>query len=147
MKQLVRVRKINEDGSAQVMYVRQSACSGDCHKCSGCGAATETLLLNAKNPIGAKPGELVTIVSATAPVLWAAVILYVLPVALFFGGYLAGELLWGKGAAVGCLAFAAGIALAVVYDRCVAGKQKTEYTITEFADNPRFFTEGENRLD
>ena len=39
MQQLVRVRQTHEDGTATVIHVRESACSGDCHKCSGCGAA------------------------------------------------------------------------------------------------------------
>ncbi len=145
MKQVVRVRRVHEDGTAQVVHTRQSACSGDCHKCSGCGAAQETLLLEAKNPIHAKPGELVTIESASAPVLLAAMVLYVLPVALFFGGYLAGALLWGKGALTGCLAFVLGILAAVAYDRFVARKQKTVYTITGYAELSR--QEEESGLD
>lgn len=135
MDQLVRVRKCNDDGTAQVIHVRQSACSGDCHKCSGCGAAKETILLTANNPIGAKPGELVNISSKSAPVLLAAAVLYLMPMALFFVGYIIGAACWEKGALAGCLAFALGIVLAVLYDRLVAKKQKTIYTITGYADN------------
>ena len=29
MEQLVRVQKLNADGTAQVLHIRQSACSGD----------------------------------------------------------------------------------------------------------------------
>ena len=39
MEQIVRVRRLLENGNAEVVHVRESACSGDCHKCSGCGAA------------------------------------------------------------------------------------------------------------
>ncbi|MBQ4600068.1 MAG: SoxR reducing system RseC family protein [Oscillospiraceae bacterium] len=133
MKQLVRVRKLNPDGTAQVLHIRQSACSGDCHKCSGCGAAQETLLFTAENPIGAKPGDLVNVSSDSGPVLAGAAVLYMLPVVLFFAGYLLGHLAWGMGALVGCLAFVLGIVVAVAYDRNVAKKQKTVYTIIEFA--------------
>lgn len=132
MEQLVRVRRLNEDGTAQVIHVRQSACSGDCHKCSGCGAAQETLILTAQNPIGAKPGELVVIRSESGPVLAAAAVLYMLPLALFFLGYALGAVLWQRGGLVGCLAFAAGIVLAAVYDRHMAKHKKTVYTITGF---------------
>ena len=38
MEQLVRVKETFDDGTATVIHVRESACSGDCHKCSGCGA-------------------------------------------------------------------------------------------------------------
>ena len=79
MEQLVRVRETHGDGTAAVIHVRESACSGDCHKCSGCGAAREAVLLTADNPIGARRGDLVKVESATAPVLKAAAVLYVLP--------------------------------------------------------------------
>ena len=62
--------------------------------------------------------------------LW---ILYMLPLALFFAGYVLGLMAWNQGGLVGCLAFVLGIALAVVYDRRVAAKNKTVYTITGFA--------------
>ena len=130
MEQLVRVQKINEDGTALVLHIRQSACSGDCHKCSGCGAVQQKMLLNAKNPIGAKPGDTVVVRAASGPVLAAAAMLYLLPVVLFFCGYLLGHLLWDRGAFLGLVGFTAGIAGAAVYDRCVAKKQETVYTIT-----------------
>ena len=132
MQQLVRVRQVHADGSATVIHVRESACSGDCHKCSGCGAAKEAFLLDAKNPIGAKPGDLVTIESETGPVLKAAVVMYMLPMVLFFAGYALGAV-WQQGPLVGCLAFVASIGLAVVYDRKVVKKQNLGYTITGFA--------------
>ena len=124
MEQLVRVQKCNDDGTAEVMHVRQSACSGDCHKCSGCGAAKETLMLSAQNPIGAKPGDMVIIQSGSGPVLAAAAMLYILPLILFITGYLMGEHLWQRGGLVGCMAFLLGIVLAGVYDRCIAKRKK-----------------------
>ena len=133
MEQLVRVTRTNDDGTAQVIHIRQSACSGDCHKCSGCGAVQQKLLLDARNPIGAQPGAMVIIRAESGPVLAAAAVLYMLPLLLFFLGYLAGQLLWQQGVLVGGCAFVAGIILAVVYDRCVIKKQKTVYTITGFA--------------
>ena len=132
MQQLVRVRQVHNDGTATVMHIRESACSGDCHKCSGCGAAKEAILLEAKNPIGAKPGDLVRVESATGPVLKAALVMYMLPMVLFFAGYAVGAAAFGRGALVGCLAFVAAIGLAVIYDRKVLKKQNTEYTITGF---------------
>ena len=129
MEQLVRVQKLNADGTAQVIHVRQSACSGDCHKCSGCGAAEQTVVLTARNPIAAKPGELVVIESASAPVLAAAAMLYLLPLALFFLGYLIGHAVWQGGPLTGGIFFLLGIGIAAAYDRLVVKKRKTEYTI------------------
>ena len=133
MQQLVRVRQTHEDGTATVIHVRESACSGDCHKCSGCGAAKEAILLEARNPIGAKPGDLVTIESESGPVLKAAAVMYMLPMVLFFAGYALGAALWQRGGLVGCLAFLTSIGLAVVHDRKVVKKQNTGYTIIRFA--------------
>lgn len=132
MEQLVRVIKTNDDGTAQVIHIRESACSGDCHKCSGCGAVQQKLILVAANPIGARVGDNVVIQTQSGPVLAAAVVLYMLPVLLFFLGYLAGQLLWQRGALTGCIAFVVGLVAAVVYDRRVACKKETVYTITGY---------------
>ena len=136
MEQQVRVRETFEDGTALVVHTRLSACSGDCHKCSGCGAARETMVLRANNPIHAECGSLVKITSDSAPVLKAAAVLYVLPLLLFFLGY-------GLGAAVKCssgwlgfLGFCLGILLVVFYDRRLQKKDQTVYTITELVEAP-----------
>lgn len=133
MTQKVMVKACYPDGTALVLHLRQSACSGDCHQCSGCGAAQESLLLTARNPIGARAGDMVVIQSETGPVLMGAAVLYMLPLVLFFLGYALGAALWQMGALVGCLAFAASIAMCVLYDRKIARRKKTIYTITEFA--------------
>ena len=132
MDQLVRVRETYSDGTAQVVCIRESACSGDCHKCSGCGAAKEVILLTADNPIGAGTGDLVNLRTETGPVLKAAAVLYVMPLLLFFVGYAVAVVLDLSGALVGCLAFALSVALIIGYDRRMA-KNNTTYTITGFA--------------
>ena len=135
MEQLVRVKKVNADGTAKVMVIRESACSGDCHKCSGCGAAKETIVFTADNPIGAITGDLVKVRSETAPVLKAAVVLYMLPLVLFFAGYGLGAVLNLSGGLFGGLAFAVSIVLIVLYDRKMQKQDNTIYTITGFAGN------------
>lgn len=128
MEQKVMVRKILPDGTAQVVLIRESACSGDCHKCSGCGAAKETITFIAADPIGARPGDVVTVKSDTAPVLRGAAVLYVLPLVLFLVGYLVTMSGWG-----GCAGFLLGIGAVIVYDRLVAKKEQIQYTITGYA--------------
>lgn len=132
MEQTVRVKKVHEDGTVQVVHVRPNACSGDCHRCSGCGAATETLELLVNDPIGVEPGDLVTISASTGPVLGAAAVLYMLPLALFYIGYYIGAV-FRHGALGGGLGFLVGIGAAVAYDRLVARKREAVYTITGFA--------------
>ena len=132
MEQVVRVKRLMADGMAEVIRIRESACSGDCHKCSGCGAAQQTMLLTAKNPIGARPGDMVVVSSDSSHVLKAAAVLYLLPLVLFLAGYLLGENLWQRGAVMGICGLVLGIALVKLYDRLLSKKQ-IEYTITGFA--------------
>jgi sigma-E factor negative regulatory protein RseC len=149
MEQLVRVRETFDDGTATVIHVRESACNGDCHKCSGCGAAKETILLKADNPIGARRGDLVAVESASGPVLKAAAVLYMLPMVLFFAGYFAGAALWQRGALTGSAAFIAGIALAALYDRKIGKNDQTSYTITRFVERSFLNSgnKGDNNID
>ena len=133
MEQLVRVKEVYPDGTAMVIHVRESACSGDCHKCSGCGAAKEAVLFTAENPIGAGRGDLVKVESDTGTVLKAAVVLYVLPMMLFFLGYFIGDVLWSLGAVAGGAGFALGVGIIVLYDRKVIKKKNIGYTITAYA--------------
>ena len=144
MEQTVRVREVHSDGTAAVIHVRESACSGDCHKCSGCGAAKETVLFTADNPIGAAVGDFVKVESSTAPVLEAAMVLYVLPLVLFFLGYWLGTLPGAFGALGGVLGFVLGVFIVVVYDRLVVNKANIRYTITAFADTTTVRKEEEN---
>ena len=146
MEQLVRVREVYNDGTAQVVCVRESACSGDCHKCSGCGAVKQTVIFRAVNAVDARPGQLVTVTAQSAPVLRAAAVVYLVPVLLFVLGYLLGAVRWNAGGICGGAGFLMGIALAVLYDRQVMKKQNTVYTITGYADSLSV-TKGDNDLD
>ena len=128
MQQTVKILSCNADGTAKVACLRQSACSGDCHKCSGCGVVEQTMLFEARNPIGARPGEMVIVESESAPVLKAAAVLYMLPLALFIAGYLLG-MQWNLGGLIGALAFALSICIIIAYDRLVMKKKNTVYTI------------------
>lgn len=132
MEQIVKVHKTYPDGRAEVIHFRESACSGDCHKCSGCGAAQETLIVQADNPIGASAGDFVTVSSDTAGVLKAAAAVYLVPMVLFFLGYAVGAA-WNLGGLIGCTGFVLGLIFAVYVDRSHAKHKKTVYTITGYA--------------
>lgn len=135
MEQTVRVSRLLSDDMAEVIRVRQSACSGDCHQCAGCGAARETLVLQARNLIDAQPGELVVIESGSSSVLKAAAVLYILPLILFLLGYLLGAQLWGSGIWMGLAAGLLSLIPIWLCDRHLA-KKKTVYCITAFAGDP-----------
>ena len=148
MEQIVRVKQAHNNGTATVILQRESACSGDCHKCSGCGAAKEVMIFEARNPIGAGRGDLVVIESQTGPVMKAVGVFYVLPLVLFFAGYFLGDVLCGMGALFGCLGFAGAIALTVVYDRKIAKKEQV-HTITGYAGDHllKSVKKGDHSLD
>lgn len=129
MEQTVKVRRLLPDSMAEVICVRESACSGDCHKCSGCGAAKQTMLLTVQNPIGAQPGDLVVVTSESKSVLQAAAVLYLLPLFLFLAGYLLGESLWQLGWVAAIAATLVGVILIKAYDRRFS-KKNIVYTIT-----------------
>ena len=133
MEQLVKVKTASPDGTAQVLRIRESACSGDCHKCSGCGAARETIVFTAENPVNAQPGDLVYVKTRSAPVLLGAAVVYMLPLLAFFMGYFLLDALWGLGMPGGGIAFVLSIGAVVLYDRLVARKQNPVYTIVGYA--------------
>ena len=135
MQQTVKILSCNADGTAQVACLRQSACSGDCHKCSGCGAVEQTMIFTARNPIGARVGEMVIVESESGPVLKAAAVLYMLPLVLFIAGYLVG-MQWKLGGLLGAAAFVLSIGIIVAYDRLVMKKKNTVYTIIGYAVKP-----------
>ena len=133
MEQIVKVHRLRGEGRADVILVRESACSGDCHKCSGCGAQKETMIVTAENPIRADVGDLVVLTSDTASVMKAVVAVYLIPLLLFFAGYALGAALHWNGVVAGGLGFVLGVVLAVRFDRRTAKKNDTVYTITGYA--------------
>ena len=143
MEQRVRVDKVLDNGMAQVILSRQSACSGDCHKCAGCGAVSQTLTVTAENPIGAAEGDRVIIRSDSGPVIRGALVLYILPLVLFFAGYALGAR-WGMAGWLGGLAFALAMAAVVVYDRRVTAREKSVYTIIGYWEETNVERKGDN---
>jgi sigma-E factor negative regulatory protein RseC len=133
MEQIVRVHRLLDEGRADVILIRESACSGDCHKCSGCGAQKETMIVTADNPIRAEVGDFVTLTSDTASVMKAVVAVYLVPLVMFFAGFALGMILGWGGPLVGGLGFLLGLAFAVWFDRRTAKKGETVYTITGYA--------------
>lgn len=119
MRQKATVESVQPNGTATLLVRRQSACSGDCHKCGGCGAVGQTLRVRADNPIGAQSGEIVYVESQSKTVLSAAVLVYLLPMLLFVAGYLAAAALGWHAALVGGCCFAAGLLPAFAYNRWV----------------------------
>ena len=131
MQRKATVQALLPDGRAELAVQRESACSGDCHHCGGCGTVGQTLRLTAENPIGAQKGDIVYIASKSAPVLWAATLVYALPLLLFLTGYLLSMRLGAWAAAIGAGGFLLGLLPAFAYNRHVR-KQPPVYSIIGF---------------
>lgn len=137
MKQKVTV--ISVSGSrATVAYDRPTACHGDCSRCAGgCGsmAAKERIVVTAENRIGAKPGDQVTMEAATGAVFSAILLVYALPLVLFFGAYFGAETLGIPGALPGVLGFFLGLGAAVLASRRrTKTGQEIQFQIVSYAE-------------
>lgn len=117
---------------AVISVVRESACSGDCHKCAGCGAVSQTLQIRAKNPIGATKGDKVYVESSTGLVLWAAVLVYLVPILGFFAGYVLG-FHWNAIPLWSVIGFVLGWIPALWYNAYVKKRPPT-YTLVAFVE-------------
>lgn len=130
MTQTATVEKLLPDGRAEIVVARQSACAHDCGECAGCGTSAAPVHALADNRIGALPGQKVVVESETRKVIGVALLVYMLPVALFFAGYAAAFALDGPlRAAVAILAFFFGVILTVLYDRRVKRNGALTFTI------------------
>ena len=135
MTQQGTIKKLLPDGMAEIEVTRRSACGHDCAKCGGCGGLeTQTLYVTARNRAKADVGERVLIEGETGQVLGLAVLVYVLPIVLFFVGYALGSVLL-TGAAAGALGggvlFVVGILGAIWYSRRMKARGRVPYEITK----------------
>ncbi len=131
MQQQVLVTRLIDTQYAEVMLKRQSACSGDCHHCGGCATPNEVIRVKAVNRIGAKPGDTVIVETAGKTIVQAALVVYLVPIVLFFVGWAVGSML-GSGGLGGALGFLLGLIPAVCYNRYLLRKRPVTYTITAF---------------
>lgn len=135
MTQNAVVTKLAGDGWAQIEVKRVSACGHDCSQCGGgCAELTRTgpVTVLARNPVGARPGDRVVVESATKSILGFAAVVYLLPLVLFFAGYLIAHALGaGEGAAlaIGGVCFALSLAIAVFVDRRAAKRRGELFSI------------------
>lgn len=117
MQQTVTVKDIKSNGNALIQMQRMSACGHSCDGCHGCGAPNVVLTVEASNPVGAEKGDKVLVESSNKTLYKAAVVVYLIPVLLFFLFYALGQWLLGMGTLAGILGFALGLGLAVVFNK------------------------------
>lgn len=133
MTQIATVERILDADHAEISVPRKSACGHDCEECAGCGVSGAAVKARAMNPIGAQPGQKVVVESSTKKMLRIVVLVYLIPVVLFFVGYFAAMAVTASvavqytAAAVG---FVLDIAGAILYDRRLRARGGLSFTIT-----------------
>ncbi len=130
MTQFAVLKRLTGPDRAEVEVLRGTACGGDCGSCEACHY-TSKIRVEARNDIGAQPGDRVEIEARTSKVLGAAVLVYVVPFVLFFIGYAiaaASGLGEGLSMVISFAFFAAGMGIAVFVGR--RKKNPITYSIT-----------------
>lgn len=93
MEQIGQVLELVEDNKALVRVHQHSSCAG-CGACMGFfGDPAEKgyLLVEVMNPVGAQKGEVVRLETRSQEILYAAFLLYILPVLALLAGLFAGR--------------------------------------------------------
>ena len=132
MTQIATVERVLDATHAVISVPRKSACGHDCSECAGCGVTGMAVRAKALNPIGAEPGQQVVVRSSTKDMLRMIAIVYLLPVALFLAGYVAGLALTERVAlqyALAVCGFALGFVPATLYDRRLRAVGGPSFTI------------------
>jgi len=138
MTQSAIVDGLTPGGDALVRVYQKSACGHDCGECSGFCGARRSITVQAKNPLRAAPGDLVTVETGTGKVIGAAALVYFVPLGLLLLGVALGYVLGGR-ETVQALSGLAGLlvgALAVVaVNRFVRKDRALIYTIVEIGEH------------
>ncbi len=131
MKQIATIEKLLDGGKAQISVARQSACAHDCRDCAGCGTTAAPVRAVADNPVGAAVGQKVVVESSSKKLLCIMLVVYMLPIALFFLGYFcsAGMVSEGLRYGFGALAFCIGVLCSVLYDRSTRKRGSLSFTV------------------
>ncbi len=134
MTQDAVVTKVLNNGMAEVVVTRGTACGSNCGNCESCVFQSE-LKAFAKNTINAKRGEKVIIETLSSRIFGAAFLLYIVPFILFFIGYaVAAHFNLGEGLRILVSAgfFALAVAVVVIYQRVNKKKNPIKFEIVQF---------------
>ncbi len=138
MTQTAVVSNIYENGLAEVLVSRTSACGHECYgnsgACSGCLNEVKPLSVKAKNTVGAVVGERVVIETGTGAVLSAAILVYLLPLAFLVAALIFSSAALMPEASIvlsAVLSFALGCAASVIINRKIRRDRPLEYIIID----------------
>jgi sigma-E factor negative regulatory protein RseC len=114
----------------------------DCKNCGAC-PGSDSVIINANNKIGAKPGQRVVFEVKEANVLGAAFIVFILPlIALFIGVILGGLVAGYTGSNIrmfqiigGIIAFLISIIVVKAFDKAADSNKKSQPVIIQILSN------------
>ncbi len=127
------IREVCGDGYARVEIAMRTACGHSCEDCGGCAPGSRELVIRARNPLEAGPGDTVAVTAGTGKVLGAAALVYVLPLALMLAAALVCAAAGGGQTLCALCAIAAlglGAAAAVLLGKIRQKRSPVEYVIT-----------------
>lgn len=134
MTQDAVVYRCLDNGMAEVVVTRATACGSNCGSCEACVFQNE-LKTEARNLIGARPGQKVRIESRSSRVYGAIMLVYIVPIVLAvlscFAAYFAGA---SEGICVLCtfIGFLLGALITVLSQRPKKGGSSITFDIIEF---------------
>ena len=134
MTQNAIVENLEINGDALIRVYQKSACGHDCTNCGGVCGAKKSITVQARNPLQARPGDLVTVETATGRILRAAALVYLLPLTLLLLSCVLGNLLGGSEtvqALAGLGGLLLGCACAAAINRYIRRDRPLEYTIID----------------
>jgi sigma-E factor negative regulatory protein RseC len=132
MTQSAIVEGLTANGDAMVRVYQKSACAHDCSECAGICGAKKTITVQARNPLRARPGDLVTVETLTKRIIQAAALVYLLPLAVLLLSCVLGYVLGGSEtvqALAGVGGMVLGCACAAAVNSFIRRDRPLEYTI------------------
>lgn len=133
MTQDAVVTKVYNNGMAEVVVTRGTACGSNCGNCESCAFQNE-LKAYAKNTINASRGDKVVIESLSSRIFSAAFLLYIVPFILFFIGYAVAahfNMTEIQSILVSFAFFLVAVAIVVVYQRISKKKNPIKFEIVQ----------------
>lgn len=126
MTQNAVVTKIIDSLTAEIAVARQSACGGNCHACGGTCASKSRMTVTAINKAAAAVGDRVVVSSKSAHIIGITLLVYIVPLVLFFIGYAAAALA-GLGEKLSIIisltGLFAGIGIVIVINQVIIAKR------------------------
>ncbi|WHH59628.1 SoxR reducing system RseC family protein [Petroclostridium sp. X23] len=120
------------DNMATVQIKRVSACGGKCGECGGCENTSH--IVEAFNAVGAKTGQIVKMEMKDTKILFAAFMVYIIPLIMLFVGYVIGytistsELIAGG---IGVILLILSFVVLKIFDRRIEKTDKYRIVITK----------------